>query len=84
MDSLVSGGCIVSGALVRRSVLFSGVRIETGSVVEQSLLLQNVSIDRDCRIHKAIIGENCVIPDGAKIGIDSEHDRELITAATRV
>jgi len=38
------------------------------------LLLQNVSIGRDCRIHKAIIGEDCVIRDGAKIGIDPEHD----------
>lgn len=77
IDSLVSGGCIVSGAAVRGSVLFSSVRVENGSQVEQSLLLPNVSIGRNCRITRAIIDEDCVIPDGTVIGEDPKQDRKL-------
>ena len=77
IDSLVSGGCIVSGAQVRCSVLFSNVRVESGSVIDNSLLLPNVSVGRDCRITKAIIDEDCRIPDGTVIGEDLVQDRKL-------
>ncbi len=77
IDSLVSGGCIVSGAQVRCSVLFSNVRVESGSVIDNSLLLPNVSVGRDCRITKAIIDEDCRIPDGSVIGEDLVQDRKL-------
>jgi glucose-1-phosphate adenylyltransferase len=73
-DSLVSGGCIVSGAEVERSVLFTGACIQEGSQVTDSLLLPEVSVGRRCRIRNAIIDENCVIPDGSVIGVDLAAD----------
>ena len=76
IDSLVSAGCIVSGAQVHRSVLFSRVTVEHGSTVTESLLLPGASVGSNCRIAKAIIDENCVIPDGSQIGIDHELDRK--------
>ena len=76
-DSLVSGGCIVSGAGVSRSVLFSNVRVAEGSSITDSLLLPGVRVGRNCRLHKAIIDEGCVIPDGTVIGSDPASDRQL-------
>jgi glucose-1-phosphate adenylyltransferase len=75
LNSLVSGGCIVSGALVRESVLFSNVRVAERSLVERSIILPDVDIGRDCRIISAIVDENTVIPDGMVIGEDSAEDR---------
>ncbi|HVT35589.1 MAG TPA: glucose-1-phosphate adenylyltransferase [Nevskiaceae bacterium] len=75
VDSLVSSGCIVSGASVRRSVLFSRVHLERGSQVEESLLLPGTAVGANCRIVRAIIDENCAIPAGSEIGVDLERDR---------
>jgi glucose-1-phosphate adenylyltransferase len=77
IDSMVSGGCIVSGASIRSSVLYSAVRVDDFSSVEASLLLPRVQVGRNCRISRAIIDEDCVIPDGTNIGIDLERDRKL-------
>ncbi|SEQ13337.1 glucose-1-phosphate adenylyltransferase [Solimonas aquatica] len=77
IDSMVAGGCIVSGAQVIRSVLFSNVRVESGSHVEKTLLLPNVTVGRNCRIRNAIIDEGCVIPDDTVIGENPERDRKL-------
>lgn len=84
VDSMISGGCIVSGAEVRSSVLFNEVRVEAGSVVEQSLLLPNVRIGRGCRIHRAVVDEGCNIPDGLVIGEDREADRAFYVTANGV
>ena len=75
-DSIVSGGCIVSGARVHRSVLFTQARVEAGSEITESLLLPGARVGRDCVIRKAIIDENCVVPDGSRIGCDPETDRQ--------
>jgi glucose-1-phosphate adenylyltransferase len=75
LNSLVSGGCIVSGALVRESVLFSNVRVAERSLVERSIILPDVEIGRDCRIISAIVDENTVIPDGMVVGEDAAEDR---------
>lgn len=77
IDSLVSGGCIISGAEIHRSVLFSNVRVESASVVDNSLLLPNVTVGRGCRIKQAIIDEDCHIPDGTVIGENPLQDRKL-------
>ncbi len=77
VDSVVSGGCIVSGASVRRSVLFINARVDAHSVVEDSLLLPGVRVGRNCRIHRAVIDEGCTIPDGTVIGENPEQDRRL-------
>lgn len=73
IESLVSGGCIVSG-YVLRSVLFSSVRINSFSTVSWSVLLPDVQIGRHARVTRAIIDRGCVIPDGMVIGEDAELD----------
>ncbi|HEY1075277.1 MAG TPA: glucose-1-phosphate adenylyltransferase [Fontimonas sp.] len=74
VDSLVSGGCVVSGATVRRSVLFVGCTVEAGSKLEDSLLLPNVRLGRHCRIRRAVIDEGVSLPDGTVIGEDAAED----------
>ncbi len=75
VDSLVSSGCIVSGATVRRSVLFSKVRVGEGSLVEQSVVLPGVTIGRDVRLRRAVVDKRCVLPDGFRAGHDEAADR---------
>lgn len=76
INSMVSGGCIVAGALVNQSLLFSDVRIEVGTVLKRVVVLPRVRIGRECRITRAIIDEHCEIPDGTVIGEDLEADRK--------
>jgi len=76
INSMVSGGCIISGAVVRESMVFSNVHIEEGSRIERSVLLPNVSIGHNCTITGAILDEGCDIPDGTRIGIDSRDDAQ--------
>ncbi|MBI5721964.1 MAG: glucose-1-phosphate adenylyltransferase [Burkholderiales bacterium] len=75
VDSLVSSGCIVSGATVRRSILFSKVRVAEGSVVEDSVVLPNVVIGRDVRLARTVIDKHCRVPDGFRAGLDAVADR---------
>jgi glucose-1-phosphate adenylyltransferase len=74
-NSVVSGGCIVSGALVNQSLLFSDVHIEVGSKLHRAVVLPHVRIGRDCHITRAIIDSGCQIPDGTVIGGDPDSDR---------
>ncbi len=74
VDSMVSGGCIISGAEVRRSLLFSNVRVRSYSAVEDSVILPGVDISRRCQIKNAIVDRGCWIPDGTTIGHDLEQD----------
>ena len=76
INSMVSGGCIISGARVNQSLLFSDVRVEAGSKLTRAVVLPHVRIGRDCRITRAVIDEGCEIPDGTIIGDDTEADRE--------
>jgi glucose-1-phosphate adenylyltransferase len=75
IDSLVCNGAIVSGGLVRRSVLSPGVRVNSWSTVDQAVLLHNVIVGRHARVQNAIIDKNVVVPEGATVGVDKEHDR---------
>ncbi|MCG6937341.1 MAG: glucose-1-phosphate adenylyltransferase [Gammaproteobacteria bacterium] len=74
IDSLVSGGCIISGALVKRSVIFFATEIERGTVIKDSVILPKVSIGQNCRISRAVIDKACHIEDGMVIGEDLEAD----------
>jgi len=74
INSMISGGCIISGALVRESLLFSDVHVEERSVVQGSVLLPGVAIGRQCVVRRAILDEGCQIPDGTSIGVDSAED----------
>lgn len=74
IDSLVAGGCILSGARLKRSVLFSATTVEHYSHIKDSVILPKVSIGRNCRINRAIIDKGCVIHDGMVIGEDPVED----------
>ena len=76
IDSLVSGGCIISGARVKRSVISFATTIDSYSHVKDSVILPKVQIGKNCRITKTIIDKACVIPDGTIIGEDLEEDRK--------
>jgi len=76
INSMVAGGCIVSGAVIRESLLFFNVTIDERSDVFRSVLLPHVSIGKDCRIRRAVIDEGCRIPDGTVIGEDPRRDAE--------
>ncbi len=76
IDSMVSGGCIISGSRVSNSLLFSNVRVHDYSTVDRSVVLPRVRIGERCVIRNAIIDEGTLIPDGMQIGIDIAADRE--------
>jgi glucose-1-phosphate adenylyltransferase len=75
IESLVSPGCIVSGARVRRSVLSPGVDIHTGSEIHESVLLHGVDVGRGAILRRAIIDKGVAIPPGVQIGVDHDADR---------
>jgi glucose-1-phosphate adenylyltransferase len=83
VDSMVAGGCIISGAYVKESLLSSDVRIEEGSIIQSSVLLPGVSVGRRCKITRAILDENCVIPDGMQIGQDPALDQKRFFVTKR-
>jgi glucose-1-phosphate adenylyltransferase len=76
IDSMVSGGCIISGSRVSNSLLFSQVRVHDHSTVDRSVVLPRVRIGEHCVIRNAIIDSGAVVPDGTKIGVDPVQDRE--------
>ncbi|MCU7811914.1 MAG: glucose-1-phosphate adenylyltransferase [Candidatus Thiodiazotropha sp. (ex Notomyrtea botanica)] len=76
VDSMVSGGCVISGAKVKDSLLFSNVRVNSYSEVDHSVILPDVNIGRNCRITKAVIDRGCDIPEGTIIGEDPVADAE--------
>ncbi len=74
VDAMVSGGCIISGATVRHSVLFSDVRVRDYSLIENTVVLPDVEVGKNCIIKNAIIDRGCMIPEGTQIGVDLEQD----------
>jgi glucose-1-phosphate adenylyltransferase len=74
INSMVSGGCIISGAVVRESLLFSNVRVEERTRIQRSMVLPHAAIGGGCTITRAIIDEGCEVPDGTIIGVDREAD----------
>ena len=74
VDSLISGGCLITGSTVRGSILFSNVRVHSYSTIEESVILPDVEIRRDCRIKKCVIDKGTVIPEGTVIGENHEDD----------
>jgi len=74
VDSMVSGGCVISGGRVQKSLLFSDVHVHSFTNIEESVLLPEVEVHRHAKIRRAIIDTGCVIPEGMVIGHDHEHD----------
>ena len=75
IDSVVSGGCILAGGMVRNSVLGRHVRVHTGAVVEDSVILDNCDIGRRARIRRAILDKNVRIAEGDTVGYDLAEDK---------
>ncbi|WP_428312074.1 glucose-1-phosphate adenylyltransferase [Hydrocarboniphaga sp.] len=75
LDSLVAGGCIVSGAVVRSSLLFPNVHVHEGTEIEESVILRDVTVGRNCRLRKVIVESSCSIPDGMVVGFNPEMDK---------
>ncbi|MGZ8227230.1 MAG: glucose-1-phosphate adenylyltransferase [Methylococcaceae bacterium] len=76
VDSMVSGGCVISGAKVRHSLLFSNVRVNSFTTIQDSIVLPGANIGRHCRITKAIIEKNCDVPEGTIIGENRAEDEK--------
>jgi glucose-1-phosphate adenylyltransferase len=74
VDSIVSGGCIVSGGTVRRSVLFSNVRVLDGALVEDCVVLPDVVVGPGARVRRAILDRNCRLDAGMEAGGTPEED----------
>ncbi len=77
IDSIVSGGSILSGGMARGSVIGRNVRIHSGAVVEDSVVFDNCDIGRRARVRRAILDKNVHVPEGATIGFDLDADRKL-------
>jgi len=76
VDSMVSGGCIVSGAQVRHSLLFSNVRVDSYSVIRDCVVLPDVEVGEGCKLRKVVVDKGCRIPAGMIIGEDPVQDQK--------
>ncbi len=76
VDSIVAGGSILSGGMVRTSVIGRGVRVHAGSLVEESIIFDNCDIGRRAKVRRAILDKNVRVPEDAQIGYDLERDRK--------
>ncbi|WP_416221299.1 glucose-1-phosphate adenylyltransferase [Rhodoferax sp.] len=74
INTMVSGGCIVSGSVVSNSVLFSSVRIHSFCVIDQAVLLPEVTVGRGCRLSRVVIDRGVEVPDGLIVGEDPVAD----------
>ena len=75
IDSIVSGGCILSGGVVRNSILGRSVRVHAGAFVESCVIMDNCDIGRQAKVRRAILDKNVRVPEGALIGYDRDADR---------
>ena len=83
VDSMVSGGCIISGSVVRRSVLFSNVHVKEGAYLEEAVILPDVRIGQDSVIKRAVIDRGCIIPPNTTIGVDAIEDKRRFLVTDR-
>ncbi len=83
VNSMVSGGCIICGAVVRHSLLFSNARIESEASVTDSVVLPNVVVERRCRIRRAVIDKGCRLTAGTVIGENAEEDSRRFYVSPR-
>ncbi len=83
VNSMVSGGCVISGATIRHSLLFSNVRVHSYAEVTDSVLLPGVDVGRRCRIHRAVVDRGVRVPPDTVIGEDPEADRSRFRVTDR-
>ena len=75
-DSLISGGCIISGAVINQSVLFSDVHVHSFSQIEDSVIMPNVEVGRHVKLKRVVVDKGASIPDGMEIGFDLALDKK--------
>jgi glucose-1-phosphate adenylyltransferase len=83
IDSMVSGGDIISGSTVRRSLLYSNVHVHSYCTIEESVILPNVDIGRHCQIRRAVIDKHCRLAEGTCVGLDATADRRRFHVTER-
>jgi glucose-1-phosphate adenylyltransferase len=76
IDSMVSGGCIISGSTVRNSMLFSNVRVHSFCTINECVLLPEVEVGRGAILSRVLVDQGTKIPAGLRAGIDIEEDRK--------
>jgi glucose-1-phosphate adenylyltransferase len=74
VDSMVSGGCVISGSRIRHSLLFSDVKVHSYCEIADSVVLPDVEIHRHCRLKRVVIDKGCNVPEGTVIGENFEED----------
>jgi len=74
VDSMISGGCIISGAHVSRTLLFSNCRVNSHARTREAVVLPEVDIGRHARLNRVVIDRGCRIPEGMVIGEDPKLD----------
>ena len=83
LDSMISGGCIISGSRIMGSILCPNVRVHSFCTVEESILMPGVRVGRHARIRRAIVDRDVFIPRGATIGFNPDEDRRRHTVTDR-
>ncbi|HYL17576.1 MAG TPA: glucose-1-phosphate adenylyltransferase [Burkholderiales bacterium] len=83
VDSMVSGGCIISGSSVKGSLVFSNVRVHSFSSIEDSVILPDVVINRHVKLRRCVVDRRCVLPEGFTAGFDPEQDRKRFRVSER-
>jgi glucose-1-phosphate adenylyltransferase len=83
VDSLVSGGCIISGSSVKGSLVFSNVRVHSFCSIEDSLILPDVVVNRQVKLRRCIVDKRCVLPEGFSAGFDAKQDSKRFHVTER-
>jgi glucose-1-phosphate adenylyltransferase len=83
IDSLISGGCVISGARVRRSLLFSNVRANDYVTIDDSVILPSVTIGEGAVLKRVVVDKHCRIPPGLTVGLDVDEDRRRFHVTDR-
>ncbi len=82
VNSMISGGCLIEGALVENSILSPGVKVRSCSEIKKSIIMENVTIGENVKIKNAIIDKEVIIPSNTRIGYDLESDRKQFVMTT--
>jgi glucose-1-phosphate adenylyltransferase len=77
VDSIISGGTILAGGVVRNCIIGRAVKVHTGAVVEDSVIFDNCDIGRHSKVRRAILDKNVRVPEGTSIGYDLDRDRQF-------